>query len=178
MSETLAAYRYAKAVMDLAVESKQADALEKDMRQVREGIAGSDDLRDLLGNPVVNTAEKLKALKAVFAGAKPMTQKLFDVLGENKRIGLLDTIAHQFILLYEKMQGQDIALVTTAVPLSAAQEKSILSQLKKITGKETSLQNEVDPELIGGFVLRVGDLEYNASVAGKLDHLKRELIKR
>ncbi len=178
MSETLAAYRYAKAVMDLAVESKQADALEKDMRQVREAIAESEDLRDLLGNPVVNTAEKLKALKAVFASAKPMTQKLFDVLGENKRIGLLDTVAHQFILLYEKMQGQDVALVTTAVPLSAAQEKSILSQLKKITGKETSLKNEVDPELIGGFVLRVGDLEYNASVAGKLDHLKRELIKR
>ena len=71
-----------------------------------------------------------------------------------------------------------MATVLTAVPLTADLEAKILKQLKAITGKEVTIENQVDPNLIGGFVLRVGDLEYNASLDSKLANLKRELIRK
>ena len=80
--------------------------------------------------------------------------------------------------LFEKMQGQDVATVVTAVPLNASLEKKILKQLKGITGREVVIENEIDPGLIGGFILKMGDLEYNASFANKLGNLKRELVKK
>ena len=178
MSETLAAYRYAKAIMDLAVEQKQVETIEKDMGQIRETIASSDGLKEMLGSPVLKATDKESALKAIFKGASDLTGKVFALLATNKRIGLLDAVAQQFLLLYETMKGQDVAQVITAIPLTAAMETKILKQLKGITGKDVTIENETDPSLIGGFVLRVGDLEYNASIASKLENLKRELTKR
>ena len=178
MSETLAAQRYAKAVMDLALEQNEVSGVEQDMRQIRETIASSESLRDVLGSPVLKAADKKEALAAIFGKCTELTRNTFSLLAENKRIGLLDVVARQFLELYEKMKGQDVAQVVTAVPLTADLEKKILKQLRQITGKEVTLTNETDPNLIGGFILRVGDLEYNASIASKLGNLKRELIKR
>ncbi len=176
MSEARAASRYAKAVMDLALETKKLKEVEKDMRTVQETIAGSERLRDVLASPVVKASDKEAALQAIFKGADPLSKELFGLLSRNKRIGLLGEVAGQFLLQYEQMQGQDVAKVTTAVPMTPDLEKKILKQLKEITGKEVSIENEVDPSLIGGFILRVGDLEYNASIASKLGNLKRELV--
>ena len=178
MSESRAAYRYAKALMELAVEQKKAEALDGDMRMIRETLAGSDSLREVVASPVLKAGEKVEALTGIFGKTEPLTRQMFALLGENKRIGILDEVARQYILLYESMQGQDVARVTTAVPLSEGQEKQILDRLKQITGKAVTLENTIDPELIGGFILRVGDLEYNASLAGKLANLKRELIQK
>lgn len=178
MSETLAAHRYAKAIMDLAMERDEVAGVEQDMRQIRETIASSEALRDMLGSPVLKTADKLAALTAIFGKSTELTRNTFTLLADNKRIALLDVVARQFLELYEQLKGQDVAEVVTAVPLTPALEKKILEQLKKITGKEVTLTNETDPNLIGGFILKVGDLEYNASIASKLGNLKRELIKR
>ena len=178
MSETLAANRYAKAVMDLALERDVVSGVEKDMRMIRETIASSDPLKDVLASPVLKASEKNKALSAIFASCTELTRDTFALLGENKRIDLLDVVARQFLLLHEQMKGQDVAHVVTAVPLTPDLEKKILKQLQKVTGKEVTLTNETDPGLIGGFILKVGDLEYNASLASKLRNLKRELIKR
>jgi F-type H+-transporting ATPase subunit delta len=164
--------------MDLAVEQKQVDAIEKDMRQIQETIASSESLNEMLGSPVLKATDKEAALKAIFKGTSELTGKVFALLATNKRIGLLDAVAQQFLLLYEKMKGQDVAQVITAVPLTAEMEKKILKQLKDITGKDVTIENETDPSLIGGFVLRVGDLEYNASIASKLENLKREFTQR
>lgn len=177
MSEALAARRYAKAVMDLAVAEDQVARVEQDLSQVRETIASSDSLKEVLASPVLKASDKEQALAAIFSASTELTQNTFKLLAKNKRIGLLDAVARQFLDLCEQMKGQDVAHVITAVPLTAALEKKILKQLKGITGKDVSLEQETDPGLIGGFILRVGDLEYNASIAGKLGNLKRELVK-
>ena len=137
-------------------------------------MAENDNLREALVSPILNTTDKEAVLGAIFKDADPLSKELFSLLGNNKRIGMLGEVARQFVLLYEQMQGQDIARVVTAVPLTPELEKKILGQLKQITGKEVTVENEVDPSLIGGFILRVGDLEYNASIASKLANLKRE----
>jgi len=178
MSEHRAAYRYAKALMDLAVEQGKVREVEKDMRLVLDTIEESDPLKDMLQSPVITDQDKGTALKALFKDAQPLTSELFNLLGTNNRANILKEVAEQYVALYEKMQGQDIATVLTAVPLNANLEKKILKQLKDITGREVVIENKIDPELIGGFILQMGDLEYNASISNKLGNLKRELVKK
>ena len=69
-------------------------------------------------------------------------------------------------------------MVTTAVPLSSALEKIVLAKAKELSKAEISLTNNVDPSIVGGFILRIGDLQYNASVSNQLEHLKRELTQK
>jgi F-type H+-transporting ATPase subunit delta len=176
MSESRAALRYAKAVMELSLEKQKVQVIEGDMRSVLAVLEENKSLVDVLTSPVLKTTDKLSVLKEIFSSADSLTIELFGLLGENKRVGLLAEVANQFVGLYEKMQGQDVAQVTTAVPLTPELEVKILNQLKQITGKEVTLVNQVEPSLIGGFILRVGDLEYNASVSGTLANLKRDLI--
>ncbi|MBD3660861.1 MAG: ATP synthase F1 subunit delta, partial [Arenibacter algicola] len=92
----------------------------------------------------------------------------------NKRISILKDVAEKFIMLNEARKGQGVAFVTTAVPLSADLEKKILGKVVELTDNESSIENKVDESIIGGFILRVGDLQFDASIANKLSNLKRE----
>ncbi len=174
MSNSRAAVRYAKAILDLAVDNKSVDAVEKDMRSIASTIAESKELRDLLESPVVNGETKKKALLAVFSGSNSITEGAISNLIANKRISILNEVALKYIILNEQLKGKDVAYVTTAVPLTADLEKKVLAQVTKLTGKEVTLENKIDDSIIGGFVLRVGDLQYDASIANKLSNLQRE----
>lgn len=178
MSEQRAAYRYARALLDLAQEQKKLTGVEADMHLVKDTIAENDTLREVLQSPILEASDKKAALSALFKTADPLTDKLFQLLSDKKRISILGDVAAQFISQSEQLKGQEVARVTTAVPLSAGLEEKILGQLKAVTGKAVVLEQQVDPSLIGGFILRVGDLEYNASLSSKLDHLKRELLQK
>ncbi|MGB5509108.1 ATP synthase F1 subunit delta [Robiginitalea sp.] len=176
MSEHRASYRYAKALMDLAVEQGQVSGMEKDMHLILDTIQENESLRDVLSSPTLIGVDKKNALKTLFKGAQPLTMELFNLLATNKRIGILKGIAEQFIALFEQMQGHEVATVVTATPLNKALEAKLLKKLEEISGKEVTLENEIDTDLIGGFILRVGDLEYNASLSGKLEKLERKLL--
>ena len=176
MSEHRASYRYAKALMDLAVEQGQVGGMEKDMRLILDTIQENESLRDVLRSPTLTGVDKKNALTALFKGSQPLTTELFNLLSTNKRIDILKGIAEQFIVLFEQMQGQEVATVVTAVPLNKTLEAKLLKKLQEISGKEVTLENEIDKDLIGGFILRVGDLEYNASLSGKLEKLERKLL--
>lgn len=176
MSEHRASYRYAKALMDLAVEQGQVAGMEKDMRLILDTFQENESLRDVLHNPTLTGIDKKNALKALFKGSQPLTMELFNLLATNKRIDILEGIAEQFIALFEQMQGHEVATVVTAVPLNKSLETKLLKKLQEISGKEVTLENQIDTDLIGGFILRVGDLEYNASLSGKLEKLERKLL--
>ncbi|MEE9361835.1 MAG: ATP synthase F1 subunit delta [Cellulophaga sp.] len=174
MNESRAAIRYAKALLDLAIDNKATEAVEKDMRSVVDTIADSADLQVMLVSPVIDGEAKKKALVSVFKGGDSLTEKLFSLLTANKRIALLNDVAKKYILLNEALKGQNVAYVTTAVPLTGDLEKKILAQVAKLTGKDVTVKNQIDESILGGFVLRVGDLQYDASIANKLSGLKRE----
>lgn len=174
MSDSRAAVRYAKAVLDLAVEKKAADAVEKDMRSIVATISESKELRDLLQSPIVKAEVKKEALKAIFVGSSEITLGLIDTLAANKRIALLNEVALKYIILNEDLKGEGVAYVTTAVALTPKLEKKVLEQVAQLTGNKVTIENKVDKNIIGGFVLRVGDLQYDASIANKLNNLKRE----
>lgn len=174
MNESRAAIRYAKAVLDLAIEKKATAAVEADMRAFIGTISESKDLRGMLGSPVVRGNVKKEALAAIFSGCHGITEGLISVLVDNKRISLLNEVALKYIILNEHLKGEGVAFVTTAVPISGALEKDILKKVAGMTGNKLTIENKIDKRIIGGFVLRVGDLQYDASIANTLSKIKRE----
>ncbi|MEO1009829.1 MAG: ATP synthase F1 subunit delta [Bacteroidota bacterium] len=174
MSDSRVAIRYAKAVLDLAMEQKATTVLEKDMRSVVQTVSDNQALRELLSSPVIKGAAKKEALLSIFSGAHTITEGLLDLLVTNKRIDLLNEVALKYIILNERLKGEDVAVVTTAVPLTKALEKKVLQQVSMLTGNTVTLENRIDGSIIGGFILRMGDLQYDASIANKLSNIKRE----
>ncbi len=176
MAGTKAAIRYAKAVFSMAQDQKVAETVNGDMVVIRKTIAENKDLQSALRSPVIKSQAKKAAVKEIFSSANSVTQGLLDLLVDNNRIDQLGAVAEKYIILFEQEKGKETAKVTSAVPLSAALEKKILKKVKELTGKDASIENKIDESIIGGFILRVGDLQYDASIAGKLNNLKRELI--
>lgn len=174
MKDTRAAIRYAKAILDIAVDNKATLAVENDMRAVVTTISDSKELKDMLASPIVKSEDKKKALTGIFKGIHAISEGMIKLLVDNKRIGMLNEVALKYIILNEQLKGQDVAVVTTAVPLTKELEKKVLVQVAQLTGNEVTVENKIDESIIGGFILRVGDLQFDASVANKLSNLKRE----
>ncbi|MCK0161163.1 ATP synthase F1 subunit delta [Allomuricauda sp. F6463D] len=174
MNQNRAAIRYAKATLDFAVEKKAAEAVEKDMQEIAVTISENVELQNLLESPIIKSEVKKNSLLEIFKGANEITKGLLQTLIGNKRIAMLQEVAYKYIILYKKMKGEEVAYVTTAVPLTAELEKKILDTVTTATGNSITLENKIDESIIGGFVLRVGDTQYDASIANKLNGLKRE----
>ncbi|MBT8320783.1 MAG: ATP synthase F1 subunit delta [Eudoraea sp.] len=174
MSDSRAAVRYAKAILDLAIDKKADVALEKDMRLIVSTIQENGDLKDALGSPVISGEVKKSILTGGFKDIHELGKGLIELLVDKKRIALMSEVAAQYIRLHEEYKGERVAYVTTAIPLSKALQDKLLKQVEILTGDKVTLENQVDESVLGGFVLRVGDLQYNASIANKLEKLKRE----
>ena len=174
MSGSRAAIRYAKAVLSLATDQKSAEAVNSDMKSITNAIAQSEDLNQMLQSPVVRSSDKKAVLTSVFKNANVATTNLIDTLISNKRLALLNDVAASYTQLYDQMRGTQVATVTTAVPLTADLKTKVLAKVKELTGKEAEVENIIDENILGGFILRVGDIQYNASISNKLDKLKRE----
>lgn len=174
MNDSRAAIRYARAILDLAVEKKSADAVEQDMVRVLGTVSESGELQAMLSNPVISTSDKREALLALFSGSSELTKGLFKLLVENKRLGLLPDVASKYINLHKELKREEVAVITTAVPLTEEMEKKALKQIAGISDKKVTLHNKVDESIIGGFILRMGDTQYDASIATKLTNIKRE----
>jgi F-type H+-transporting ATPase subunit delta len=114
-------------------------------------------------------------LEQVFKNANAVTLQLFNVLQTNNRIQILGDIVNAYLSLYDNQMGIEKVTVTTAVALTPELETKVLKKVKELTPKQVVIKNIIDESLIGGFVLRVGDVEYNASVSNQLNKLKRQL---
>ncbi|MFZ0488922.1 MAG: ATP synthase F1 subunit delta [Salegentibacter sp.] len=174
MKGTRAAHRYAKAILDLAREKNSAEEVRNDMDDIIKTIAGSRDLQNMLASPVVKSNIKSQALKQIFKDTHAITQGAFRILLENKRINILDVVAKQYIKLFQHSNHIQEAVVTTVVPLTDSLEAKIQDKVKELTGANARIKNILDESLLGGFVLRVGDLQYDASISNNLNELKRE----
>jgi F-type H+-transporting ATPase subunit delta len=174
MAESRAAVRYAKALLSLATDQKVADVVAKDMKHMSATIEEHAGLSQMLLSPVVRAADKKAVLTDIFSDNHKISASLIDTLIVNKRLALLDIVATKYIQLYDTLRGTQVARVTTAVPLTEALKAKVLEKVKDLTGKTTELENLIDESIIGGFILRVEDLEYNASVSNQLNKIKRE----
>ncbi|MBT8317669.1 MAG: ATP synthase F1 subunit delta [Lutibacter sp.] len=175
MSGSRAAIRYAKAILSFALEQQKEVQVNEDMMLIATTIEESDELQVLLTSPVIKTELKKAALNQLFASkVSSLTIGLINLLIDNKRLAILSYVAKKYTVLFDKLKGIEVAKVTSAFPLTDALNKKVLSKVKELTGKEATIENVINPEIIGGFILRIGDVQYDASVANKLQGLKRQ----
>ena len=175
MAGTRAAIRYAKAILDIANDKGVAQAVNNDMNSIASTISSNIELSTFIQNPTTKVEVKESALLEVFAGVNGVTKSLFHLLFENKRFEILGAIAWEYNQLFDEMNGVEVAKVTTAVPMDAALEAKVLAKVSTLSNKKITIENIVDASIIGGFILRIGDQQYNASIANRLQVLKREL---
>ena len=174
MAGARAAIRYAKAVLSLAKDQKTTDVVNNDMKLIANTVAGSKDLSEMLNSPVVSDLIKKSALQEIFKGISPLTLNAIDTLIANKRIAILPEVTKQYSILFDQFNGTQVASVTTALPLTADLKVKVLAKAKELTGKEVAVENIVDETILGGFILRIGDLQYDASITNQLNKLRRE----
>ena len=176
MAGTRAAIRYAKALLSLALDNNKAADVNNDMILIADTLKNNPDLQNVVLSPVVNIQDKKVVLEQVFKKSTAITLQLFNVLQTNNRIQIFGHIANAYVGLYDTQMGIEKVTVTTAVALTPELETKVLKKVKELTPKQVVINNIIDESLIGGFVLRVGDVEYNASVSNQLNKLKRQLI--
>jgi len=175
MKGTRAALRYAKAVLNLAKEKELAEVVNTDLQLIVDTLETNNDLKVTLSNPVIKLGVKKAILTKVFdSKINSITQGLLDLLIEKKRLNILEAVAKEYTIIFDFDMGIEVAKVTTAIPLTKKLENTILKKVKSLTGKIITIKNTVNPDLIGGFILRIGDLQYDASITGKLNLLKRD----
>jgi F-type H+-transporting ATPase subunit delta len=175
MQGSRAAARYAKALLSLAQDKNVTGEVNADMVLISKTIKDSEELQAFLKSPVVKNTMKKNALLEIFKSVNGVTSGLFEILIENNRLNILPLVASSYERLYDEMNGVQVAKVTTAIPLTPALEAKIQQKVNELTGNEAKIENIVDESIIGGFILRVGDIQYNGSVKSQLTGLKREL---
>lgn len=132
-------------------------------------------LQAVLKNPIISLDKKISILKDLFSGkVNPVTIAFFNIMVNKGRAGVLYATAKEVINQYNVHKGIIKALVESATELSADAEKQIIATVEKSTGKKVILEKRVDPGLIGGFVLTVGDKQFDASILRNLNSLRKE----
>ena len=175
MTGSRAAIRYARAILQMAQSAGTAQQVGEDMTLIATTINGNTELNDFINSPTIKAEVKESALKEIFANTQTITHGLFHLLHENKRFGILHAIASQYKTQFDVANGIEVATVTTAVEITPELQEKVLAKIKEFSDKQITLKNVVDPSIIGGFIIRIGDKQYNASVANRLLTLKREL---
>ncbi len=170
------ASRYAKSLLDLAVEKGQLEKVYQDMLYLQQLSLASRELVNLLKSPVVKADLKIKAINAVTSGKISDITSSFTTLLMNKhREVILPEVIHSFIEQYKKEKKIQTVKLTTASPVSEELKKLIIEQVKKTSHFENiELEEVVNPSIIGGFVLQAGDQLIDASIAYDLKTISRQ----
>jgi F-type H+-transporting ATPase subunit delta len=174
MTDFRAASRYVKSLLGLAVEQNALEAVHADMQLFAKVCAENRQFELLLRNPIVKHDKKREILERIFKGKiHALTMAIFDIITKKNREPLLPSIAREFHNAYNLYKGVGTAVITTAVPLDATLRAEIERIAKGLSErKEIELKEVVDSDMIGGFVLEVGDKQIDASIKSKLNALK------
>lgn len=179
MSELTVGSRYAKSLIDLAIEQNALEATKQDMAFFVQTLKANSQLNAVLRNPIISHDKKLKVLEGVFTGkVSANTLAFFKIMISKGRGEVLYPAAKEFINQYNIKQKIVNAKVVSAAPLSEANKQQIVADVQSIAGAQVQLHTAVDPALIGGFVLTVGDRQIDTSVATSLKRLQKDFAQK
>lgn len=174
MSEFKVASRYAKSLIDLAQEQGNLDEIKVEMEQFMEVLKSNSELLAVLRNPIIKQDKKINILDGVFHGKlNPLVVSFFHLLIKKGRGEVLFSTSQEFIREYNEVKGIVKATVTSAAPMSETNLGTLRDQISKQINATIILENKVDPALIGGFIVTVGDRQIDTSILGKLNKLER-----
>jgi F-type H+-transporting ATPase subunit delta len=179
MSVTRIASRYAKSLLDLAVDRGEADAVLADIQGFKKALE-SKDLLNLVKSPIINTGKKKEIFSVLFKDKfNPTTFAFTDIVLKKGREAYLPAVADEFIAQYHQMKKISSARLTVAAEISDAKLEEIKAKLldSNITLDNVDLEVHVDPSIIGGFIIEIGDNLYDASARHKLEKLRKEFVR-
>lgn len=172
--ETRISQRYAKSLIDLALEKGQLEQVYEDMQVVNAAIASNHDLAVMLKSPVIKTDKKQDVMKAIFGGnIGVITSSFIDIITRKHRESQLGAIAESFLAQYKNHKKILSAVITTAHGLDATTRAKVMEIVKGTTQSDVQLIEKINEDLIGGFVLRVGDKQVDASIIRQIRNLDR-----
>lgn len=179
MSELTVASRYAKSIIDLAAEQNAVDAVKADMDFFLKTLKQNPELSAVIANPIIPQNKKIAILNDVFGGkVNDVTIGFFKIMVTKGRGEVLFATANEYINQYNVKMNIIRATVTSATPLSEANRQKLVADVEQSTGSKVILTTKVDPALIGGFVLTVGDRQIDTSIASDLKRLKKDFAQK
>lgn len=178
MSVGAVAERYAQALFELGEESGQLSSIAEKMRSFADTYEGSRNLRDALRNPLVSKEERRALLSAVAGklSVPDVAEKCLQVMADRGRLAALSAMALRLTEMVDMKEGVLRASVTTAAKMPESYYQSLTSNLSAATNKRIVLTREVDEDLVGGAIARIGDALIDGSVRGKLQKMERTLL--
>jgi len=169
---------YARALYAAAREENRVEAVREELGDFIEAQRQVPELRDLLRNPQLDQRIKASVLEELLGGEEELVRNFLLVLAEKNRAGEAEEIVREFERLVAREEGILDVEVTTAVELSDQEARDVVEQIEKASGRKVEATHNVDPDLIGGIVLQAGSLRLDASVRGRLEKLRQELVAR
>jgi F-type H+-transporting ATPase subunit delta len=169
---------YARALFEAAREEGRLEQVAADLAALAGAFDEIPELRAFLRNPQVDPAGKAEVLEAISAGADELVRNFVRVVAEKGRAGELAEMNREFEALFAQEQNRLAVELTTAYDLSDDEARSIVTAIEKASGRSVEATRTVDPDLIGGIVLKVGSFLADGSVRGRLERLRRELATR
>jgi F-type H+-transporting ATPase subunit delta len=167
--------RYAKSLMGLALEKGQLENVYTDMCIMHSVCTSNDDFVNMLESPLIKTDKKQAIIREIFDGKiNELTMRFMMLMADKKREGYLDDIAKSFVEQYKVYKNIVTVLITSASPLSSEAKQKLLALVQETVKGKVELEEKVDTSLIGGFKIKVGDNQVDASVQRKLNDLKKD----
>ena len=169
---------YARALLEAAKENDRLDTVREQLGDFVGSIREVPELRELLRNPQVDPRTKVSILDSLLGDADELVRNFLLLVARRGRAAEIEEIDREFERLVAREEGRIEVEVTTAVELSEEEARDIVEQIEQAAGRRVEATRKVDPDLIGGIVLQAGSLRVDASVRGRLDRLRRDLVTR
>ncbi len=178
MSNETVARRYAAALADVVLKSGETSVVQTELKTWQEMMNANGDLQTAFRNPAIQQQNKEKVLESLLEKTKPSptTANFLRVLLRNSRLTELGEINERFVSVLSERSGVISAQITSARPLGEAEKTELKTNLEKLTGKTVNLTFDINEELIGGVVTRIGSTVYDGSIKTQLQQLKEQLI--
>lgn len=177
MKSTKAAARYSKALLDLAVEQNLVDRVADDMNYILEVDSQTRDFQVVLNSPVISASKKLEIFSQIFTSFDESTKKFIELITKNRREYMLVQIASSFKSQVNAMRGIVPVTLVSAVSMSDDTKKEILQKVEQAVGGKIEVTEQLDESLIGGFIVKMEDKQFDASVSRQLSNLKQLLTR-
>jgi F-type H+-transporting ATPase subunit delta len=169
---------YARALLEAAKEQDRLAQVREQLADFVANVREVPELRELLRNPQVDPRAKVAILEEVLGDADELVRNFLLLLAQRGRAAEVEEVEREFERLVAREEGRIEVELTTAVELSDEEAREIVTQIEQVAGRQVDARRKVDPSLIGGIVLQAGTLLVDASVRGRLNRLRRELVTR
>jgi F-type H+-transporting ATPase subunit delta len=171
------AIRYSKALFELARDKNLVTEVQSDLAFIQETCLANPDFHDLLNNPLIEEYIKANVLKEMFAAeVQQLTFRFLELLSKKRRTGFLLEMIDRFLTRVQEYQGILAGTLIASTKLTSTQVDEIRKKVEVLTGKKVLLSEQIDPSLIGGFIVKIKDTVVDLSIKTQLEKLRTQLV--